>query len=219
MSRFLEHLPAIYQDPLDDSQESGRDLFLRRFLLAFEHVLLGPGKGRALEEQIARIPLLFDADSTPEEFLPWLASWVALGLRAELDLARRRKLVAQIAHLYRIRGTRTYLEQLLKLYLEALPSVIDAELPALQIARHSTVGEDTYLGGGQAFLFQVTLAFARRDTQYVESQRRLAREVIDLEKPAHTWYDLKVVFPSFQVAGSSTVGVDTVLARPTDRNP
>jgi phage tail-like protein len=214
MSQLLEHLPAIYQEPLDDSGPPGRYNFLSRYLLAFEQVLLGGGKTLSLEEEIAGIPTLLSAETTTEEFLPWLASWLALSLRAELSLPRKRRLLANIVALYRIRGTRIYLELLLKLFLEALPSVIDADLPALQIATHSTVGQDTYLGGGQAFLFQVTLAFSRRDQAWVEAQRRLAIQVIDIEKPAHAWYELKVIFPRFQISEQSTVGVDTLLAPP-----
>jgi len=214
MSRLLEHLPAIYQEPSEALGPPGRFYFLSRYLLAFEQILLGRGEIPSLEEEIARIPVLFDAQETPEAFLGWLAGWVALTLRAELSLPRKRKLLACIASLYRIRGTRAYLETLLKLHLDALPSVIDADLPALQITRHSTVGQDTYLGGGQAFLFQVTLAFARRDEVFVAAQQRLARDVIEMERPVHTWYELKLIFPRLQVGDQSTLGVDTVLAPP-----
>lgn len=215
---LIEYLPAIYQDPTDGDEAGGR-LFLRDFLSAFERLLLSSGGAHRpavdpepLEDEIARIPALFDAERAPEQFLNWLAGWVALRLRADLSVDRKRRLVANIARLYRIRGTRRYLEEVLKLYLDALPSVTDQDLPALQITDHSTVGADTYLGGGPAFLFQVKLAFSRDDGAFVEQQRQLAREIIDLERPAHTWYDLKVIFPRMQLGVQSTVGVDTVLA-------
>jgi phage tail-like protein len=164
-----------------------------------------------LEVEIAGLHWLFDAETTPEEFLPWLAGWVALALRTDLAPARQRALVANTARLYRIRGTRRGLEEVLKLYLEALPSVTDEDRASLQIAEHSTVGVDTYLGGGVSFLFQVKLAFSTKDSDFVERQRRLAREVLELERPAHTWCEVEIVFPKLQVGVQSTVGVDTVL--------
>ena len=39
----------------------------------------------------------------------------------------------------------------------------------------------------------------------------IARALIDLEKPAHTFYELIPVFPSMQIGRHSTVGVDTLL--------
>ena len=219
---LLEYLPAIYQDPTDGDDPAHGSQFLRQFLRPFEQVLLaapgGTGNGRAgagirpLADAIAQIHLLFDAESAPEAFLPWLASWVALALRSDLSQPRQRKLLANTARLYPIRGTRRYLEEILKLYLDALPSVTDEDFPLLQIAVHSTVGVDTYLGGGPPFLFQVSLAFSQRDNDFVARQRQLAREVIELERPAHTWYELQVIFPKLQLGVYSTVGVDTVLA-------
>src|SRR5881396_2936422 len=90
-SSYLQNLPAIFSE----------DPFLGRFLLAFEQVLTGlpslagrelvPSLG--LEEIIATIATLFDPQEAREEFLPWLASWVALGLRADLDELRQRDFI------------------------------------------------------------------------------------------------------------------------------
>ncbi|MFL6414856.1 MAG: phage tail protein, partial [Bryobacteraceae bacterium] len=166
--------------------------------------------------QVAKIPSLFDPAETPEEFLSWLGGWLGFHLRAELPVARRRRLLSEMGMLYRIRGTRAYLERILRLTLDALPLVSDIELPGLQIAKFSTVAENTFLGGGPPFAFRVTLAFSRRDPRFLEQQSRLAREVIELEKPAYTRYELLVTFPRFRVGSHSTVGVDTVLAEQSE---
>jgi phage tail-like protein len=223
---LLDYLPAIYQDLTDGDDPAKGGQFLGQFLQPFERVMLSSqcdalrGKGtdgppadiESLEDKIARINLLFDAESTPEAFLNWLASWVALALRSDLSPSRQRGLVAKITHLHRIRGTRRYLEEVLKLHLDALASVTDEDLPSLEIANHSTVGVDTYLGGGPSFVFQVKLAFSQKENDFTARQRQLACEVIDLERPAHTWYELRVIFPRLQIGVQSTVGVDTVLA-------
>src|SRR6476469_7082701 len=80
-SSYLQYLPSIFSE----------DPFLGRFLLAFEQVLSGlaGAKGEpheGLEETIAGIATLFDPNETREEFLPWLAGWVALSLRADWNI-------------------------------------------------------------------------------------------------------------------------------------
>ena len=235
MNSLIEYLPAIYQDPSDGGAPADQTQFLPQYLNGFERVLLTGARdapsqfdqGRPatelrkqgsggdidpLENEITSLHLLFDPERTPERFLSWLAGWVALSLRADLSPRKQRKLVADIAGLYRIRGTRRYVEEILRLYLDALPSVTDEDVPGLQVGVHSTAGVDTYLGGGPSFLFRVTLAFSRNDPGETEKQRQLARDVIELERPAHTRYELKAIFPKVRVGIHSTVGVDTVLA-------
>ena len=242
ISRMMEYLPAVYRG-LDDTElkpsdetYSGQPPFLNYFLLAFEEVLLGRKKrvpkGHAksdpsaetgssfesLEDEITDLHRLFEPEHTPARFLAWLAGWAALSLEASLSLEKRRKLVASIIPLYRIRGTKAYVEQLLKLHLEARSAVDDEERPQLQVGLSSTIAKDTYLGGGPPHCFRVTLSFETKDPVHVNTQAQIARSVIDLAKPGHTFYQLDVVTPRMQVGVHSTVGVDTTLGdRPLAR--
>src|SRR5215510_10263914 len=98
-SGLLKRLPAIFSE----------HPFLGRFLLAFEHLLTGLDGAETtdgLQETIAGISSLFDPRETREEFIPWLASWVALGLRADWTVAQKRDFLAKIVPLYRRRGTK-----------------------------------------------------------------------------------------------------------------
>jgi phage tail-like protein len=226
---LMEYLPAIYQE----ADASHPKTFLGQFLLAFEKVLLGLGEETAaarhvvtgdveadtgiegLGEKIARLHELFDPGETPEEFLPWLASWAALSLRSDLSVMRKRKLLARIIPLYRIRGTRKYLEELLMLCVDAVVMVNDREMPELQVGVHSTVDSDTYLGGGAPYFFKVTLLAPRLNAREVETQIQIARAMIELAKPAHTSYELDVISPRLQLGVHSTVGEDTVLGAAT----
>src|SRR5262249_29320552 len=96
--RLMEYLPGIYrEDP------SGQGV-LSRFLFAFEALLLDVGHDKLglefnvepLEKKISDLPQIFNPEHTPEEFLPWLASWAALTFRFELNSAQRRKLLSHI---------------------------------------------------------------------------------------------------------------------------
>jgi phage tail-like protein len=225
---LMTYLPAIYQEA-DPAQPQK---FLGQFLLAFESILLGVGRepdssvhndnGAAakaaiegLGDKIAGLYRIFDPATTPEKFLEWLAGWAALSLRPELSTARKRKLLAHIIPLYRIRGTREYIEQLLSLSLDAVVSVSDVESPVLQIARYSTVGRDTYIGGDPPFFFRVLLLGTGLNAAELEAQRRLTAAIVDLAKPAHTYYEIIVVSPNLQLGAQSSMGIDTVISRPS----
>jgi phage tail-like protein len=218
--RLLDYLPAIYQETSDDRASR----FVGQLLTPFEKILLGgrsekdseqkPAPARSLEEEVAALPELFDPWETPKEFLPWLASWAALSFRSDLSEARRRKLLANIIPLYRIRGTRRYLEDLLQLCVEAFAAVSDAEIPEFQIGDHSTLGVDAYIGGGPPHFFTVALVAPKLSREEMDKQIAIARSVIDLAKPAHTMYELSVSSPKFEVGLHSRVGIDTVLGAP-----
>ena len=230
-SMLLDYLPAIYKDPgWAGGPSAGR--FLNDFLLAFEHVLAGrphstaepgsshpflspdsraPVRFQGLEEKVAHLAVLFDAWRTPAEFLDWFAGWAALSLQPELSEQQKRELIAHIIPLYRIRGTKRYLERLLDIVLGGKSMVDDDAYPGIQIGRHSTVAKDMYLGGSSPHYFRVRIAVSAEQRHQISARRRLAREVIDQAKPAHTYYDLEIVTPRLQLKVHSRVGVDTFL--------
>jgi phage tail-like protein len=220
VSELLQYLPAIYQEAAWDEDTKGR-LFLGDFLLAFERILLGRPHGEkadsqpdpippGLEYQIAHLHELFDPRETPVRFLDWLASWAALTLRADLSEARKRALIGRIIPLYRIRGTKRYLEALLELYLDVTATVAEAG-GGLQVGARAMIGVDTYVGEGPPYFFRVTLAGSGEQGALTEKQFQLARAVIELAKPAHTICQLLAFHPGLQIAVHSTVGVDTIL--------
>lgn len=218
-SRLLDDLPVIYRD----------DPFMGQFLLAFEKILLGIVDGvaypsgtdavkfpvKGLEESIAEIPSYFDPQQTPEEFLPWLASWSALSLRADLDLTLQRTFTANIVKHYRLRGTKTNLQELLRLFVGGTPSIEETSTSELQIGKHSTIGKDMFLRGGPPHFFKVIIALSeglQGDRQALARQLEIASSIIELEKPAHTDYELIPIFPgTMRIGQISTVGKNTLL--------
>ena len=227
---LMESLPAIYQE----ADPSHPQTFLGQFLLVFEKVLLGlraetadsrrtitegakpESEIEGLGEKIARLHRIFDPSETPEEFLAWLAQWAALSLRSDLSPARKRKLLANIIPLYLIRGTQKYMEELLMLCVDAIVSITDVDIPAFQLETHSTIGLDSYIGGGPPFFFSVTLVAPKLTQQEKEQQIAIARSIVELAKPAHTIFELSVASPQMEVDVHSTIGIDTVLGPPTE---
>ena len=209
-STLMQYLPAMYQE----------DSFLSQFLLAFEKVLLGRRDNPdicplGLEEIIGTIHTYFNPgpdnppeERTPAEFLSWLASWIALTLREDWDENEKRRFLSRIVPLYQKRGTKEGLQDLLHTY-TGLKVEIFEFLEPIQIGTCSTVGVDTMIGGGPPHYFMVTLYLA--PTDLVERKQLIAEAIIELEKPAHTVYDLIVIVPTMQIGVHSTVGVDTFL--------
>lgn len=124
-SRYLDYLPSIFQD----------DPFLGRFLLPFQEVM------DAFGDLLSGIDHLWSPALTDPEFLPWLASWVALVMDEEWDEAKRRQLIGEAVELYRWRGTVKGLKRYLEIYTGLVPDIREWRWPGgMQIGVQSMVG-------------------------------------------------------------------------------
>jgi len=215
-STWLEHLPAVFREAPPD----GGEPFLGRFLLAFEHLLTGVGDAAepGLDERVSGVPTVLDPALAPASFLDWLAGWVALTLRADLDTElegggreRARALVADAVSLYRVRGTRQGMVKLVSRLTGAEPTISEPGLP-LQLGVTSTLDVDTRVEGGPPHLFHVLLRLATPDATRRARLEALVRAVLDVEKPAHTRYHLDVITPAMQIGVYAQIGVDTLLS-------
>jgi phage tail-like protein len=101
---YLDELPAIYQ-----SDPKSRD-FLLRFLSLVETLF------QDLENSIAALPRLFDPKAVPKQFLPWLATWLALELDENWSEIEQRQLIASAFDRYARRGTVAGLRESLRLF-------------------------------------------------------------------------------------------------------
>jgi hypothetical protein len=97
-----------------------------------------------------------------------------------------------------------------------MPVVTDFEISALQVGSHSMVGDDTCLGGGPPHFFRVILVAPMLNQDELEAQCQMARSVIELAKPAHTYYELEIASPHFEVGVRARLGLDTVLSPPAE---
>ncbi len=245
-SNLLEYLPEIYQG----------EPFLGQFLLAFEKILLGRVDGidfseKGLEEKIANIHTYFDPQQTPEDFLPWLASWTALSLRADLGIQQQRDFIANIVQRYRYRGTKANLEELLKLFIKGTPTITEIAIPETYnipeiydgefqigdsqllnpdntqpLPPQSILGQGSYLGGSAPHFFKVEIALSKElRPEEIRRQIEIATDIIEKEKPAHTKYQLDIIYPNTirladPISGwsGSQVGIDTILGNIPENN-
>ncbi|MFA6282857.1 MAG: hypothetical protein WC633_01855 [Desulfurivibrionaceae bacterium] len=142
---FFDLLPRIYQW-IDVPGFAPKDNeFLRSFLKPFEDLLLGQAPGESglasqgLQEILERVHDYFDPGLTPNEFVEWLAGWVALDVSREVEeeegrggvpipqagqhfpfavepRSRKRRLIKKLAPLYHLLGTKEGLRQVIDIY-------------------------------------------------------------------------------------------------------
>lgn len=184
LSQYLTYLPALFQE----------EAFLGRFLLAFEGVLTGlPATLQPLEPNqapvagfeaiITELSAYLDPMRAPEEFLPWLGSWVALSMNEQWDQDVRgqqlkRQFIQSAVSSYRLRGTKAGLQQLLMTYTQQPVTITDNfETP-------------------HYFEVEVTLS---SDPNTLGREQQVVTFIINQQKPAHTYYGLKVRIPSMQL--------------------
>lgn len=204
VSTYQQYLPAILQ----------KDVFIGKFLLAFEKILSGlsesPSKEQiiiaetqklpGLEEILDNIHLYFNPQDTPEEFLPWLAGWVSLSLRDDWAVEVKKGFIQQSVRLYRLRGTKQGLIEILQIYLE-----------------NSGFGKSVEVFDefdNFPNYFQVQLTLKDRDPDKYWRQAKIAKAIIDLEKPAHTFYTLKILVPTMHLTKRSHVAYPFKLFAP-----
>ncbi|QLE58029.1 phage tail protein I [Nostoc sp. TCL26-01] len=195
VSTYQQYLPAILQ----------KDEFFGQFLLAFEQILSGlsetPSQEKiitantqnitGLEEVINNVHLYFNPQATPEEFLPWLARWVSLSLRDDWQVEVKKAFIQQIVRLYNLRGTKAGLIEILSIYLQ-----------------NSGFGEKVEVFDqfdDFPHYFQVQLTLKDRDPDKYWRQAKIAKAIIDQEKPAQTFYALKILVPTMQLTKRSHI--------------
>ncbi|MBM0744163.1 phage tail protein I [Phormidium sp. CLA17] len=187
-SSYLDYLPAaLHEDP-----------FLGQFLLAFEAILSGVSvedvvTPAGFEKTLAEIHTKFSAKTTPPEFLPWLAGWVALSLRDDWNEQVKRDFIQRIVPLYKQRGTKAAMKKLLQIYLQKQVNPQDTS-----VTEYVEIFEFDQI----PHYFQVQLRLDSQDLTEYRRKETVARAIIDREKPAHTIYALQILMPTMRLASS-----------------
>jgi phage tail-like protein len=215
MSTYVRHLPAILQ----------QGPFIGPFLTAFEQVLSGPRASAAfppgLEEALERIHHYFDAELTPDAFLPWLAGWVAVSIRDDWSEKSKRQFIGRVVPLYKKRGTRSGMEQLLRIFVKEFfdNAGIEFHDGAVQVLdADEDASPPIFNDSSPPHLFRVVLSMPGSDPVSLARTFRLVRSVIEHEKPAHTFYALELRYQAMRIndtPGQGLFGPGIVVGRNT----
>lgn len=204
--KYLKYLPPIlFQKEFwqristtNHEKEPAEPAFLTRFLRIFEQQF------NRIEENIDGIPRLFNPATTPAEFLNWLAAWFALEVDEQWDERQIRSVLGSINDLYQKRGRMDNLRRYLNLY------VTDA---TVKIAEMTPEDSPEWRFG-----FKVLVEFPYHHYPRRPLIARAIRQMIEREKPAHTFYYIDFLSPTLQVGVHSTVGEDTILGNILDNS-
>ncbi|HET6763319.1 MAG TPA: phage tail protein, partial [Longimicrobiaceae bacterium] len=223
---WLRRLPRAF------SREDEVAGFLGRFLAIFEGTL-GEMEGRAALREA-----LLDPAGTPQDMLPWLASFLGLALDRRWPVAARRTLVAEAAWLFRFRGTVRGLSRWLEIYLGVPVFLVElfrlrgtggtlggeADLPASSSA---VLGAGFRVGGAVGVMEESPLAgstddafrtHAHRFTVIVprllsEEQRAVVEDVLQVHRPAHTLFDVCTPGAGMRIGRGLHLGLSSVIGR------
>lgn len=197
---FLRYLPAVYQ-----SEPASAD-FLERFLSLFGTFYLEQ------EQQIDTISRYFDPDTSPGEFVPWLASWIGMEKDDHWTEAQRRELIRRAPELYAERGTRAGLEKMVELYTGQRPMIVEffqiremGAIPELHELVSSLFMEHAY---------QFCLIVSQ-DCAKTERERSVLHKILEDQKPAFTEAKLVVLRPGIYADMHSYVGINSYLSEPS----
>ncbi|MFB7008810.1 MULTISPECIES: phage tail protein [unclassified Streptomyces] len=163
---LIEQLPAVYLE---------QD-FLRRFLAALDDVLA------PVLLSIDNLPAHLDPRSAPEDFLAWLARWVAVEPHEDHPVEQRRATVRGAVEQHSRRGTRRGLSEAVFLETGIEPDIVESGGTAWSSTPH------TQFPGGLRPWVTVRV----RASQPYQVDRVRLEELIRTEIPAHVGFDLEV---------------------------
>jgi len=110
---WIDYLPQLYRKNDGDSH------FLERYLAIFQTLY------EELDAQIADSASFFDPECAEYDFLLWLAEWLDLSDSWLWEEEKLRRFIMRAISLYRRRGTRESLEEIIELYTGERPYVIE----------------------------------------------------------------------------------------------
>lgn len=176
--RLIKYLPEIY----DFTQPNGAstdvllhppvaETFISRFLGIFEGVLT------PIEGNIDNFDLYLNPDTTPAEFLPWLATWFQISFDSTWDEAKRRTFLKEAHWLFAWRGTKKALSRVLEIYTGVKPDIEEPEPLTEELAN----------------TFNVTIRLPSDQTVDAQTFEQAVERLIQIHKPAHTLHTLQIL--------------------------
>lgn len=212
---LLHYLPQVFQKA---DRDGGH--FLREFLWIFDHLFAD------VQRHIDRLHSYFDPYETPDDFLPWLAGWVALAIDQAWPEAKKRRLIRQAIDIYGYRGTVRGLKMFLTIFTGVEPRIYENRWPfeGFRVGR-VRVGLDSIVlnpvNKSHCFMVEVPADFADLSNDTILK----IHDIIRMEKPSHSAYYL-----TFEAAperdrmqvmriGGMRVGVDDARVAREDAKP
>ena len=223
---LMRRLPRVF------SRDEASADFLRRYLAIME------GAMREIDLRAVCRHVLLDPHATPEEALPWLASFVGMALDERWPVCARRTLIANGVWLFRFRGTVGGLKRFIEIYLDrpvvilehfkvrGLGGAIVGEGDSL--VSRSVVGGGFRVGGAVGDDESVSVSEENIEDAFETHAHRfsvviplsLDREklevvehILAVHRPCHTMYDICSVDAGMRAGIGLYVGLTSLVGR------
>lgn len=183
---LADYLPAIFNSEKDSTDP------LRAILDIAENIF-----NRA-NDILDKTEIYFDPDTAPSEpdrdFLSWLALWVDLNLFDDWSDLKKRRILKNVANLYKLRGTVHGLRYMIEQFFDVKAKVEEWKWPGMIIGVYSTINIDTIIRSApdHDHYFMVTCWCTSKGQDKSELEHKISK-LINNEKPAHTIYYLNII--------------------------
>lgn len=230
---YLGYLPAVYREDTHSSE------FLERFLAVFQTMQ------ESIEEEFDNVPTLLDPAAAPSQFIPWLSTWLGAVYDETWEEKPWRTFLLRAVELYKKKGTKKGLEDILEIYIGEKPCIIEKVhvttglrgTPQTNPGRNES-GENLLLfpppantkteiittGGETREVFLADILYGEstysfsvliRPGALAGKSLTVIRRIIENWKPAHTCYCLAILQPWFYLDMHTYLGINTVLTKPS----
>lgn len=197
-SSWLSHLPEVYS--ADRESAAFLDAYLGIFQSFYED----------MTDEINRVPGKLCPARTDLDMLEWLADWFAVDNRRFWEEAQLRYLIANAARLYRIRGTRSYLEEMVRLHTGRDAYIVEYHQIAgkRDLEKHSEELKRLYSKDPYEFTVLID------DEDIVSANRRsILERIVDMAKPAGMECRIVALKPYIFLDQYSYIGINSVLGQ------
>ncbi|MDR0469834.1 MAG: hypothetical protein LBH09_07675 [Peptococcaceae bacterium] len=195
---WMSYLPEIYQT------DSGSKSFVERYLYIFQSLY------EDMEREINRVARYFDPDVVDSEFLQWLAEWIDIDDAYIWREDQLRYLIRNGMRIYKKRGTRQALSEMVELYLGEKPYIVENFQLEGYEGDASLSGLVAGLYGANSYYF--TVVVSENAVPSTKEHKTLLR-IIESAKPAHVEANVVVLKPYIFLDKYSYLGMNSVLGQ------
>ncbi len=161
---WIELLPSIYQE----------NDFLKRFLYGFQVTML------TQKEKVEHINDLFIPEKT--DAINWLGSWFGVNFNSNNENAKR-KMLYKIIELYKIRGTKEYLIEIIKIFTDIDIKILERYIPKYIIEKGYI--DKSSIDFTKSFTVRINKKLSKDNTEEKKLLQSI-KIILNREKPAFT---------------------------------
>jgi phage tail-like protein len=194
---FVGYLPEVYQHTKEDS-------FLSRFVSVFQSIYVD------MEQKIDCVPLYFEPLKNDFNFLSWIASWLSI---KDIEIWKEEKLrllIAEAIEIFKIKGTKRSLVQIIERYVGAKPIIVEQ----FEVAENDYYKKDRKtienLYGDSSYVFTVLIG-----EEYIRETDEFANllKIIGIVAPVDSICNLVVIRRSIFLGFHCYIGINSYISR------